>query len=281
MSKDRHSSNFLIRALLGIPGMRRRIAFAMAHSHLSDLHLRMPLEGGLCAPLDHRDAFIAFSETFLSGEYGDLFSRLPLPGRWLDIGSHRGYFSLWLACERLRRGMSGAGQALLIDADPRALGWFNNLREANPALGGFQFMHAADASPESGDKVEFALREGMTSARPADMPLACDSLVSVPILKTAAVLEKIAAPYDLIKVDVEGAEFTLLETMGDLLAQTQYLVVEWHGRGNGVEAEGRLIKDAAALGFGAPEKLRPDRVAPDGPDAYVAGTHLYHRVRKA
>ncbi len=278
MNKSRPAATLPLRCLLNLPGLRRRLAFAIKQDYFAELQLRMPLEPGLAAPLDHWDAFIAFSETFLGNEYGDLFQRIPLPARWLDFGCHRGYFSLWIAWEKARRGVSDPGQALLIDADPRAETWFKNLLTSNPVLKEFQFLQAAVATPESGDQVSFAQRPGMNSLRPGDMPVECDELITVPRLKEKMVTTQLAPPYDLIKVDIEGAEFTLLETMGGLLAQARHLVIEWHGwNDGGAAAEARVTKAAAQLGFGEPEKLRPNLVAASESSTFVSGTHLYRR----
>jgi len=278
MKKSRPAAALPLRPLLNLPAVRRRLAFAIKQDYFGELQLRMPLEPGLAAPLDHWDAFIAFSETFLGNEYGDLFQRIPLPGRWLDFGCHRGYFSLWVAWEKVRRGISEAGQALLIDADPRAETWFKNLQVCNPTLREFRFLHAAVATPESGDQVTFAQRAGMNSLRPGDMPVECEDLITVPRLRAENVTAQLVPPYDLIKVDIEGAEFVLLETMGDLLVQARHLVIEWHGwNDGGAAAEARVAQAAAKLGFGEPEKLRPNLVAGSADSTFVSGTHLYRR----
>jgi FkbM family methyltransferase len=279
MNQKRPSAVLPLRALLSVPALRRRLAFALKQDYMSDLQLRMPLEPGLSAPLDHWDAFIAFSETFLSNEYGNLFQRIPLPGRWLDLGCHRGYFSLWVAWEKARQGIGDPGHALLIDADPRAETWFKNLQKCNPTLKDFRFLQGAVATPESGDQISFAQREGMGSVHPGDMPVDIHELITVPRLKTETVVASLAPPYDLIKVDIEGAEFALLETMGGLIAQARHLVIEWHGwNDGGVSAQARLSKAAAALGFGPPADLRPNRSSPPADVTFVTGTHLYQRL---
>jgi len=278
MKKNRPAAILPIRCLLKSPGLRRRLAFAIKQDYFVELQLRMPLEPGLAAPLDRWDAFIAFSETFLSNEYGDLFQRIALPDRWLDFGCHRGYFSLWVAWEKARRGLDGPGKALLIDADPRAGTWFKNLLECNPSLQNFQFLQAAVATPDSGDAVSFIQRDGMASLHPGDMPGECDDPISVPRLEAERITEKLAPPYDLIKVDIEGAEFALFETMGEILSQARLLVIEWHGWGDGgASAQARLAKAAAQLGFGPPEDLRPIRGSPKCSTDVVTGTHLYRR----
>ena len=278
MKKNRPAAALPLRALLSLPGLRRRLAFAIKQDYFAELQLRMPLGTGLTAPLDEWDAFVAFSETFLGSEYGDLFQRIPLPDRWLDFGCHRGYFSLWVALEKARHGRRDASQALLIDADPRAATWFKNLMACNRSLRTFQFLQGAVATPESGDEVTFAQREGMNSLHPGDMPVECKDLITVPRLRAEHVTALLAPPYDLIKVDIEGAEFALLDTMGELLAQARHLVIEWHGwNDGGAAAEARLAAAAARIGFGEPEKLRPNLVVGGEQSAFVSGTHLYRR----
>jgi FkbM family methyltransferase len=167
---------------------------------------------------------------------------------------------------------------LLIDADPRAETWFKNLQKCNPSLREFHFLQAAVATPESGDQVTFAQRPGMGSVHPGDMPVECDDLITVPRLRAEAVVAQLPPPYDLIKVDIEGAEFALLETLGSVLAQARHLVIEWHGwNDGGASAEARLAKAAAQLGFGPPEDLRPNRSSPSADVTFVTGTHLYRR----
>ncbi len=278
MNKPRPAASLPVRALLQVPGLRRRLAFAIAHDHFEDLHFRMPLGWNLSAPLDHPDAVEAFSETFLGDEYGDLLRDQPLPQRWLDFGAHRGFFSLWVAWERARRGIEGAGEALLIDADPRAQTWFSELQKFNSSLRTFQLLNAAVARPEKGDRVDFAQRPGMGSLHPGDLPVDAEHLVSVPRLRVNDITARLAPPYDLIKVDIEGAEYTLFETMGDLLRQTRQIAVEWHGWGEDAPAaEARLKRAASGLGFGEPVLLRPVRSFETGGGRLTSGTLLYRR----
>jgi hypothetical protein len=118
----------------------------------------------------------------------------------------------------------------------------------------------------------------MNSLRPGDMPVECEDLITVPRLRAENITAQLVPPYDLIKVDIEGAEFVLLETMGDLLVQARHLVIEWHGwNDGGAAAEARVAKAARQLGFGEPEKLRPNLVAGSADSTFVSGTHMYRR----
>ena len=57
---------------------------------------------------------------------------------------------------------------------------------------------------------------------------ASDQNTWVRTLSAEDLLAALPPPYDLIKLDVEGAEYDFLEGYGAVLAQTRFLLLEWH-----------------------------------------------------
>ena len=61
-----------------------------------------------------------------------------------------------------------------------------------------------------------------------------ESLEEVEILKQNDISKWMPPPYDLIKCDIEGAEWELLNWHYDeLVSQTKYILLKWHSWHNG------------------------------------------------
>src|SRR6186713_1284062 len=89
-----------LRTILGWNWLRKRVAFALRQSYYEAFEIRVPLVAGLTAPVVSQEAWLSFSEIFLQGEYAAVWRAVPLPDRWIDLGCHAGYFSLY--CEQQR-----------------------------------------------------------------------------------------------------------------------------------------------------------------------------------
>src|SRR5688572_24510146 len=104
-----------LRRLLSFPAVRRHISFELRQHYYDEMECRLPVGYGLVCPIQFWEAFSSLGHIFFDGEYARAFDGIAPPERWLDIGCYAGYFSLFVACQRQRIGLSGNGEALLVD----------------------------------------------------------------------------------------------------------------------------------------------------------------------
>src|SRR5688572_2578514 len=93
-------------ALIRSQPIRRRIIFELKHRYYANLDLQIPLGHGLICPLSFADAWDSFGEIFIQGEYAGALDQVGPPQRWLDLGCHAGFFSLYVLWRRARAGLS-------------------------------------------------------------------------------------------------------------------------------------------------------------------------------
>ena len=214
--------------------------------YFPDLEVSVPLGPGLRAPLSLPGSAGAFSHIFLQDEYLSAFSAGNLPNRWIDMGCHSGYFSLYLIWLHRKRNASQAIQALLVDADPDSLISVPKLIQLNRL--GEQLTFAPGAIARGSGQVFFTPQEHMQSAL-ANYGKFTDQTVGVEILQPAAILKHFPPPYDLIKADIEGAEYDLLLDYGEVLKHTHQLIVEWHSWHPGGGGKDQIEALARERGF--------------------------------
>lgn len=228
---------------LDAPQIRRRILFELTQKHYADLDIRVPLGHGLQCPISHPEHWSSFSEIFLGGEYERAWDAMPLPTRWLDLGCYAGYFSLYVAWLRARANLHDNVMALLIDADVRARSAVEKLMSMNRLGDKFRFAHGAISRFPW--EIGFAQRPFMASSvLPPGGHGNHDPVRTVPVISAREITQQLAPPYDLTKVDIEGSEYDFLTAYREVLAETRYLLLEWHSGhdgGGGMES----IKDRA------------------------------------
>lgn len=232
-------ANSAIRALMSQREIRRRIAFQLSSEFYADLNVSVPLGHGLQCVIADPSHWHSFSEIFIEREYAHYLDLIPPPNRWLDIGCHAGFFSLFLIWWKLAAGNHDY-QGLLVDADPRVASSVNKLIVSNSLSSRLRFVHGA-IGPLDTNSIVFALGTVMDS-KISDG--GAPSTVAVPVVSSEQISSAFPPPYDLVKVDIEGAEVHFLEAYQSLLQQTEFLLLEWH------DGRKRALEDqAAGLGF--------------------------------
>jgi FkbM family methyltransferase len=217
--------------------------------------LHLGLSDGFHCPVGFRDAIESFNEIFVRHEYGPFLDEIPFPKRWLDLGCHCGYFSLYLAWQCRVRGLPEDYRGLLLDGDARVLAEARRTLLENRIEGHFEVLHGVIGS--GAGEMEFAQRDGMSSSTNL-LDLRAKRVVRVPILPPEAIAAALPPPYDLVKIDIEGGESDFLESYTGLLDGCGTLLLEWHDwnrMGWGEEEIGRRVR---ALGF---RKVRPLKAA--------------------
>jgi FkbM family methyltransferase len=262
-------------AALRTPFFRQRVAYYFRYEYLADIELNIPLSHGIWCPIPLLDAIDSFSEIFVTREYGSFLSDIPLPRRWLDLGCYMGYFTLYLAWQHALAGSAGEWRALLIDADPRTEASTKKTLGQNALLPKCEYRTGL-ISKETGE-LDFALRKGTASS--ADTSVGgIQGLQRVRVIPPAEILAALPPPYDLIKIDIEGAEADFIEAYRAVHAHAAAILVEWHSCDKEDSNEKGLRKLLEASEFSLVRELRPRRVLQFGGGWYSTGVQLYRRA---
>ncbi|HWB58211.1 MAG TPA: hypothetical protein VG733_01915 [Chthoniobacteraceae bacterium] len=263
---------------LGARFIRERAAHHFLIDYYPDLQLSIPLGDGFHCPLLTRDAVHSFSEIFVAGEYAAVFDEIPLPRRWIDLGSHAGYFSLWLAWRLAAAGQGREWNALLVDADPRMEPLARAALDRNGLAQNYQYLSGL-ISKGGGDR-DFALRDGMISSMDiaARNGEAAKEVRRVGIVTPAAILAALPPPYDLVKVDIEGGEADFVECYKDVYTHARAILMEWHSRDREGAAAAPLRAALEAGGFVYVKDVRRMRAEPLDGGWCSSGVQLYRRA---
>ncbi len=247
----RHTAAGPLRGMLDIPDIRRRVVFDLKQRHFEDLEISVPLGFGLSAPISSAEFWVSFEEIFFEREYATLLENVVsltgLPQRWIDLGCHAGFFSLWLLYERFKSGLAiNDCRALLIDPDPRIVDQVKKLIANNHLESSFQFLPFAISSAPG--KTEFAVRSYMSSSL-ASLGDGDSSVQLVETINTKDLTSYMSRPYDLIKVDIEGSEFDFLTSYDETLKSAKHVILEWHSWHTGGGGVQQLHELALAKNF--------------------------------
>ncbi len=270
----RSAGRLPLQILLANASLRRRLLFELKHNYYDELDLVIPLGCGLSCPLAFGEAWCSFAEIFLEEEYSPAFEIIPLPERWIDLGCHAGFFSLFVAWRKERSKQPTPSRALLVDGDLRMEVPVRKMIDMNHFGGCMSFRHGL-ISDRDGEGI-FVERPFMSSS--ACTPSRGGKLRSVPRLSVEEICLALAPPYDLIKVDVEGGEFELLLSYSDLLKSTRYLLLEWHSWHAGGGGKEQICAMAQEQGFAViKEIVEGHAVSFEGSQA-SCGTLLFGRA---
>ena len=215
------------RWLLKPKALRRRIAFQIQNEHFAELGIRIPIGDNLFATVEHASQFLSFGEMFAQQEYAAMLDHMPLPRRWIDLGAHAGYFTLWLAA-RISSSSDPSWEALLIEPDPRMTSVLKtNL--AQPAMHDRARLRVGaigKPTDTTSTSMPFHLRPGMVSSH--DQSVGTGHSTQVEVISADALTAELPGPLDLIKLDVEGAEYIFAEHYEPLYRNATAIVSEWH-----------------------------------------------------
>ena len=213
----------------------------LRHDYFHEFHHSIPLENNYWAHLWENDAYDSFSEIFIQQEYSDFIPDKPL-NKILDLGAHYGYFSLWLQSKRPQEEI----HSLMVEPSQSCQRSLNNMTQY-PKLGGrFQYLQAAVGNPKE-ERTPFFERPFMGGSLFSKSSADCSyevttlSFLDEPSLKNQS--------FDLIKCDLEGAEWDFLIHYSLLLKNSKFLVMEWHSWHQGDGGFPQIQKKLTDLGF--------------------------------
>ena len=239
----------MLQKLLCFRKLRSKLIFALKTNYYDELDLSIPVGNGYWVQFLEPDAYDSFSEIFVNQEYRDLLPK-ETPTKILDLGSHYGYFSLWLQSINPQTEIS----SLMVEPSSRCVQPLSILTENEAIKGRFIHLPKGIGNPNAGSIKFFERRFMSSSVEPNED---YDSTRSVPIVSVEEIIENLRPPYDLIKCDVEGAEWEFLEYYEDIIRSCKTLLLEWHswhgGGGEYPQIESKL-KD---LGFIINKKTQP------------------------
>jgi FkbM family methyltransferase len=266
--------NDLVKALLRPHAVRNAVVFSMREDYFADLAVHVPLSHGLSCPVSQLGHVLSFSEIFVQNGYEPVRPHWPKwPRRWVDLGCHAGYFSLWLEWQRQQAGEGAPGQALLVDANSTSTLAVAKVAQANHLEKQWTFFRGL-IDARSGEQAFFERPFMASSAQP---DFAGQKAVRIPTLTANEIIRLFPGPYDLIKIDVEGAEWDFLAQYASVYSQTRWLLIEWHvfpGRPDENEFARRLV----AAGFGPPAVITPAHESATASGTVRAGVWLCERA---
>lgn len=182
----------------------------------------------------------------MESEYRGAFDRIPYPVRWIDFGCHAGCFSLWLAYSRSRNNLSANCEALLVDADSRVEPAVKRLLSLNNLDRNMVFRFGMISAGEG--KQKFIERPYMLSSA-GDFNLGNGEAKLASVLTEEEILAAFPPPYDLFKIDIEGAETAFFLKYRNLLKHVNALLLEWHSWDLNVNNRDQVIRMAEECSF--------------------------------
>ena len=231
----------MISFLLKFKFIRNRVKFNFLHNYFNELQLTIPVGSDYWAYLCENDAYDSFSEIFIQQEYSDLIPDECILNV-LDIGANYGYFSLWLQSKRPKDKI----HSTLIEPSLRCSRSLNKLVELPRLQNRFQYLQRAVGDPEE-THIKFFDRPFMAgSIFGSDHN---DAFHHANTLKLAEVFSSDRDSYDLIKCDIEGGEWELIENYPTLLKQSKFVVMEWHSWHSGGGGFLQIEKKLTEVGF--------------------------------
>ena len=209
----------------------------------------MPLGNDYWAHLLESDAYDSFSEIFIQQEYLDYLPEKP-PLRILDLGAHYGYFSLWIQSIHPENDV----HSLLIEPSPNCSRSLQNLIKQKSLKNRFLFLPRAIGNAKR-STTSFYDRPHMASS--CFSSSGNENLMDVSIISENEILETFAPPYDLIKCEIEGSEWEILQQYSQLLESSKHLTLEWHSWHNGGGGYQQLVDKLQAIGYDITKSSNP------------------------
>lgn len=158
----------------------------------------------------------------LGSEYGGMPQDLPTPDVLFDLGAHIGVFSVWI------RSRYPNCQVVSLEPEPANF----QLLEKNILLNNLQ--KKTECLPAAvhvrNEKVTFHISNLNNAHSMVVNSTSTENSTTVDGISFRSLFEKYAGAQIkfAIKMDIEGSEYEILEHHRDLMAQTQFIVMEWH-----------------------------------------------------
>lgn len=246
--------NFLLLKLIQLGKLRTRIISIIKSHYYKELENKIPLEGNLYCPILYENSLCSFNEIFGQGEYRQFINKIDLPEKWLDLGCHLGHFSLQLNSLRRSAGKK-LGKGLLIDADSRIIDSIDKTIEINSLETYFKFKSGVLGS----NKNTYFYEDDFMSSSNIESIRKHAKKRKVKLITENEIINLLAPPYDLVKVDIEGGEYEFLKNYQMILRQTKYLFLEWHSWHSGGGGFDQIKECIEKLNFSIIDETRAQK----------------------
>jgi len=209
----------IIPALLKIPKLRAKFIHSIKQNYFDELDISIPLQNNYWAKLFRNDSYDSFSEIFIQNEYEGFIPDIEI-NRVIDLGAHHGFFSVWLQSTFAKRKI----KSLLVEPSARCFPILSELTKRKE-YENFTFLNKCIGNPQDGENLFFD-RPHMAASKykTEDNEVA----IKVSVLVPEDILNWHQPPYDLLKCDIEGAEWDLLNYYNQILENTKFAIIEWH-----------------------------------------------------
>ena len=212
----------MINFLLRIPSIRKKVLHRIKYNYFNELNISIPLKNNYWANLMQTDSYDSFSEIFIHNEYEGFIPDIEI-NHVIDLGAHHGFFSVWLQCNRPKNNI----KSLLVEPSKRCFCVLTELTQRKEYLNNFHFLNKCVGNPEANENIFFDRPHMASSNFQIDQGEIAEK---IPVLKSEDVYQWQTPPYDLIKCDIEGAENLFFENYSDILLNTRFVIIEWHGK---------------------------------------------------
>lgn len=233
---------------------RRALITHLKARYFNEFNHSIPLGNGYWADIMENDGYDSFSEIFIKQEYLNLLPNKKI-SRIVDIGAHYGYFSLWLQAKFPESEI----YSLLIEPSPSSCRSLEHLVQLKSLKGRFRFINKAIGNPENKHS-NFYDRPHMAGSIFASTTKSED-VTKVEQLCDTELLSEYPPPYDLIKCDIEGAEWDFMQNYDSIIRKTNYLLLEWHSWHSGGNGLSQLENKLKELSFKITKKTNSENAS--------------------
>ena len=213
----------------------------LRQDYFHEFNYSIPLGNNYWAHLLENDSYDSFSEIFIQQEYSDFIPEEDLL-TILDIGANYGYFSLWIQSIRPKDKI----YSTLVEPSLRCRRSLEKLVGSSQLQNRFRYLPRAIADPKK-SHVKFYDRPYMAGSIFESEHK--DSFYQASTLKTSDVFSPTLTSYDLVKCDIEGGEWYLLNNYPSILQKSKFLVMEWHSWHSGGGGYQKIEKKLNEIGF--------------------------------
>lgn len=188
--------------------------------------LELATESGMHFSVANRGAWGSYTEVFVGRVYAPFLPHLQSVRGWVDLGCNNGFFSYRLLDQIVQTGgPAPRTRVLLGDADEQCVAAVSRTIEGNPLAADWKCQHVVVGPP--GESVTFSQMKDSTHSS-IFARRNRKRAFRYPSTDLNALTAGCHGVFDLVKIDIEGAEKILFEHHGDLLRRFRYGLCEWH-----------------------------------------------------
>ena len=212
----------MINFLLRIPSIRKKVLHRIKYNYFNELNISIPLKNNYWADLMQTDSYDSFSEIFIHNEYEGFVPDIEIKSL-IDLGAHHGFFSVWLQSIMGNKKLN----SLLIEPSARCFPILTQLLQKEDFKKHFVFLNKCIGNPNNKERAFYDRPHMASSNFKKDED---ETPEKVKVLTETDITRWQRPPYDLLKCDIEGAEFLLLKYYSEVLLNTKFVIIEWHNQ---------------------------------------------------